>query len=70
MARSNEMRKLSLRHFNGHFLVTRPRHGAGQVQHAPASTGLVRHPDLPIKEDRPGSKRLPGKKPASPTDER
>jgi hypothetical protein len=36
------MKKLSLRHFDGFFLVTDPDTGTGQVQDAPASTDLVR----------------------------
>jgi hypothetical protein len=70
--RSSEMRKLSLRHFNGYFLVTGPDTEPAKFKtRQQALTWCAAHyPDLPIKEDRPGGKRLPGKKPASPTEER
>ena len=66
------MRTLSLRHFNGHFLVTGPDTEPAKFNTRRQALDWCagHYPDLPIKEDRPGSKRLPGKKPASPTDER
>jgi hypothetical protein len=52
------MRKLSLRHFNGYFLVTGPDTEPAKFKtRQQALTWCAAHyPDLPIKEDRP--KRL------------
>jgi hypothetical protein len=59
------MRKLSLRHFNGYFLVTGPdTEPANFKTRQQALTWCAAHyPDLPIKEDRP--KRL-AKSPGAP----
>jgi hypothetical protein len=59
------MRKLSLRHFNGYFLVTGPDTEPAKFKtRQQALTWCAAHyPDLPIKEDRP---KRPAKTPRAP----
>ena len=65
-----KMRKLSLRHFNSYFLVTGPDTEPAKFKtRQQALTWCAAHyPDLPIKENRPGGKRLAANKPASSGD--
>ena len=67
----HEMRKLSLRHFNGHFLVTGPDTEPAKFKTRQQALNwcAAHYPDLPIKEHRPGGKRLAANKPASSGDE-
>jgi len=64
MVRANGMRKLSLRHLVGHFFVTGPDTEPAKFKTRQQALDwcAVHYPDLSVKEDRPGSKRLPGKK--------
>ena len=59
------MRKLSLRHFNGYFLVTGPDTEPAKFKtRQQALTWCAAHyPDLPIKEDR---HKRPAKTPCAP----
>src|SRR5262245_11342670 len=63
--------KLSVRYFNGYFLVTGPDTEPAKFKtRQQALTWCAAHyPDLPIKEHRPGGKRLAANKPASSGDE-
>jgi hypothetical protein len=72
MVRSSEMGKLSLRHFAGHFLVTGPDTEPAKFKTRQQALDwcAVHYPDLSVKEDRRGSKRVPAKKSASTTAER
>jgi hypothetical protein len=65
-----ENMKLSVRYFNGYFLVTGPDTEPAKFKtRQQALTWCAAHyPDLPIKENRPGGKRLAANKPASSGD--
>jgi hypothetical protein len=66
------MRKLSLRHFAGHFLVTGPDTEPAKFKTRQQALDwcAVHYPDLSVREDRRGSKRVPAKKSALTTAER
>jgi hypothetical protein len=57
------MRKLSLRHFNGYFLVTGPDTEPAKFKTQALTWCAAHYPDLPIKEDRP---KRPAKTPRAP----
>jgi hypothetical protein len=59
-----ENMKLSVRYFNGYFLVTGPdtEPAKFKTRQQALSWCAAHYPDLPIKEHRPGGKRLAANK--------
>src|SRR5262245_10443794 len=62
--------KVSVRYFNGYFLVTGPDTEPAKFKTRQQALNwcAAHYPDLSIKEHRPGGKRLAANKPASPSD--
>jgi len=61
------MTKLTLRHFNGYFLVTGPDTEPAKFKTRRQATEwcAAHYPDLAVKEDRPAGKRLANRRPTS-----